>query len=912
MAGGIKKTEIVEADLGQISEDIHNLGSELQRLIDIISKVKPITGLEGLAKVSKENIQSAKEIAAIQKQLIDIEIKLANAVKAEQQAKQAKIRTDTQVINQIKAEQQATNTEIQARIRNAQAIAAEERAKQSAIRTSRLEQQQHTKTNSSFRSLIASMRDYLTIYIGISQATQLIKSIFNTAKTLDALDFAIKKVITDQTEFAQTQQFLSRITDAYGAELITTTERYIKFRAASQQSNIAASETQKIFESVTKTAGVLGLKTDELTGVYLALEQMMSKGKVSTEELRRQLGERLPGAFGIMAKALDVSIPKLDEMLKKGQVLSADALPKFAEQLEIAFGIENVDRVDTLSAAQNRYTIAWQETVKAMQSSNFFISVIESATNMLKGLKDTFAGINEEYIRGKSSSEIYANRLIFFAESAGNAKDVVDSLNKSINTEIDNATKRSNQLKSTDIEGYNILSNAVNNYRGELLKQLNLLKDYEGPNKNFIKDLILQSNSIEILKSKVKELTEVKKENIKTETSEEKKARIKAEKEAQAELKRLIDAAQDARYASARDRQNQEEDAQKDFNDETKRLIKDATEEQKAFTNETISNSVAAADEQKLTAQELTIEKIRAAKNEKDEIEKIQHELTLFMIDEDIKAQQRILDTAGLEADAYEDATARIRRLRLQRGEEEIQFTQQTEEQKKAIRQETMQATAELLSQGLAFSQQIYSQQADRAQQTYDAEMTAAGDSLEYQTLAKRKFEAEDKKIKQRQAIASKLQAVLDASLALALAIATTWKNPFLAAVNIGAATLGLGMALATPIPQFAEGTDFAPSSFIAGEEGSELIKTKSGKMILTPNKATLFSDNSLIGSSIIPHDQTQRMLANMAFNQVREVVDMRDTNKHLSGIEKNTREQKYNDSKGRLVVKRGTVNSIL
>jgi len=338
-------------------------------------------------------------------------------------------------------------------------------------------------------------------------------------------------------------------------------------------------------------------------------------------------------------------------------------------------------------------------------------------------------------------------------------------------------------------------------------------------------------------------------------------------------------------------------------------LVKNARKE---LTDTVIGMAHEQSDAEKLAFQETAIDQITSAKGNADKINDIQHQLTLDMIDSERNAKQAILDSIGLEPEAYAQANEQLRRLNIQRKEEEIAWAQKTSEEKKAIVSETMQATNALLQQGLAFSQQIYAAQAARAQETYDAEMEAAGDSLEAQTLAKRKFEAEDKKIKQKQAIASKLQAVLDASLALALAIATTWKNPLLAALNIGAATLGLGMALATPIPQFAEGTDNSPSSFIAGEEGSELIRTKSGKMILTPNKATLFSDNNLIGSTVFPHDQTQRMLANMAFNQVREVVDMRDTNKHLSGIEKNTRESKYTDAKGRTIVKRGTVNSIL
>lgn len=48
----------------------------------------------------------------------------------------------------------------------------------------------------------------------------------------------------------------------------------------------------------------LALSKDQMDGVFLALGQMISKGKVQAEELRGQLGERLPGAFDMAAKAM--------------------------------------------------------------------------------------------------------------------------------------------------------------------------------------------------------------------------------------------------------------------------------------------------------------------------------------------------------------------------------------------------------------------------------------------------------------------------------------------------------------------------------------------------------------------------------------------------------------------------------
>jgi tape measure domain-containing protein len=199
------------------------------------------------------------------------------------------------------------------------------------------------------------------------------KNIFTTVKTFDSLAFTLEKVTKSQLNFENSQRFLLRITKAYGVELVTTTTRWSRFLAAAQESGLALRETENIFESMTKASAVLGLNTDELTSVYLALEQMLSKGKITTEELRRQLGERLPGAMGIMAASIGVTIPELDKMLKKGEVLSAEVLPDFAQAVERAYGIENEGRIETLIAKQNRLTASWQTFIKNISEGDSVI-----------------------------------------------------------------------------------------------------------------------------------------------------------------------------------------------------------------------------------------------------------------------------------------------------------------------------------------------------------------------------------------------------------------------------------------------------------------------------------------------------------------------------------------------------------
>jgi tape measure domain-containing protein len=64
---------------------------------------------------------------------------------------------------------------------------------------------------------------------------------------------------------------------------------------------------------------------------------MASKGKVSAEELRGQLGERIPGALGIAARAMGMTQAQFNEMLDSGKIMAEDFLPKFSKRIKKHF-----------------------------------------------------------------------------------------------------------------------------------------------------------------------------------------------------------------------------------------------------------------------------------------------------------------------------------------------------------------------------------------------------------------------------------------------------------------------------------------------------------------------------------------------------------------------------------------------
>jgi hypothetical protein len=58
----------------------------------------------------------------------------------------------------------------------------------------------------------------------------------------------------------------------------------------------------------------------------------MSKGKLSSEELRLQLAENIPGSVQIFAKALNMTEAEMFKQMETGKILSADIMPAVAKE----------------------------------------------------------------------------------------------------------------------------------------------------------------------------------------------------------------------------------------------------------------------------------------------------------------------------------------------------------------------------------------------------------------------------------------------------------------------------------------------------------------------------------------------------------------------------------------------------
>lgn len=226
--------------------------------------------------------------------------------------------------------------------------------------------------------------------IGLSEIA---KKAIDVSKKLDKAQTTLKNVSGGVEAYANNQKFVMDMSKKYNQELTVLMDNYAKFHSSANMTGMALQQQQYIFEALTKAAAYYNLSAEDTNGVMLAVNQMISKGKVSTEELRKQLGERLPGAMNLAAKAMGVTAGELDEMIRKGEVMAEDLLPKLAKELNAFTGNVNVDTVQgAIGRLQNSFT----SLVSKLNINKVYKNIINGVANGLDYIGDNLKEVGQK------------------------------------------------------------------------------------------------------------------------------------------------------------------------------------------------------------------------------------------------------------------------------------------------------------------------------------------------------------------------------------------------------------------------------------------------------------------------------------------------------------------------------------
>lgn len=232
--------------------------------------------------------------------------------------------------------------------------------------------------------------------------------------------------------------YIRTLANRLGLDIKTTADAYVSLTAATKGSTLQGQATREIFEAVSIAMASLGKSSADTQGALLAISQMVSKGTVSMEELRGQLGERLPGAFQLAAQAMGMSTQELDKFVATGTLTADVFLPKFAAEMKKTFG--DVRDMEGYTASLNRLGNAWDAAMVTLGKTGLFDA-------LTSGLNLATAAVATATSEFKALGEIIG--AVAKGIQTGDWSGIWDSIGTSMNKVRDAGLKAGDAMVST-------------------------------------------------------------------------------------------------------------------------------------------------------------------------------------------------------------------------------------------------------------------------------------------------------------------------------------------------------------------------------------------------------------------------------------------------------------------------------
>ena len=238
------------------------------------------------------------------------------------------------------------------------------------------------KINKNFAALGA----VIASAIAIKKLIELGREAIKTSREFERMALAMETVFG--RKMAKNILFIRKESERLGIDVMQASKGFVSLAAATK-GVLSVKETEKLFTATAEASTALGLSADKTASILTALSQIASKGTLSAEELRQQIGEHLPGAFKIAADGMGLTTKELTKLMETGKVSARDFLVPWTEQLTETFhggAMKNANSEIAESIRNmNRWNLMLNDagvTMKTVTTPAFslFLSVLEDFT----------------------------------------------------------------------------------------------------------------------------------------------------------------------------------------------------------------------------------------------------------------------------------------------------------------------------------------------------------------------------------------------------------------------------------------------------------------------------------------------------------------------------------------------------
>ena len=240
-------------------------------------------------------------------------------------------------------------------------------------------------------------------YFSVQALVSFTKQLVETTIKFEALNKAIQFTSGSISAGLANFKFLEETAKELGLPLEAAAEGFKSMSAAANRAGITFKDQQKMFLDLSKGMAALSLTAQDASLVFFGFGQLMSKSKVSAQELYHQIGERLPIAMQAAQIAaakvtgqVRVTSAELIKLVEDGKLMSSEFAPAFTDAIAQIAG--ESAKIDTLGKNFTRLGNAWDEMLVAMgnSTSGFWYGTTKIFEKTLSYLASLFAGTAKE------------------------------------------------------------------------------------------------------------------------------------------------------------------------------------------------------------------------------------------------------------------------------------------------------------------------------------------------------------------------------------------------------------------------------------------------------------------------------------------------------------------------------------
>jgi tape measure domain-containing protein len=321
-------------------------------------------------------------------------------------------------------------------------------------------------------STLSSLQSMIASAFSVGVIINFTKNLVDAERRLELIQNRLNFVAGSTEKGTALFERLTAASNKLGINIEVLSGGFAAFGISATQAGFSARKAEDIFIKMSAGLRAAGATSLQSQRAFLALQQMIDKGVVSAEELRRQLAEALPGATSIMVEAYNnlhpaqqVTMEEFIKLQEAGKILSNEILPEFANVLEKRVGPALAGKQSSLDASLERVTTQFFLLKTAVTNADF----VKFFTNTFgEHLKRINAIINSESVPafeklsrimleymglGKINSSVIERQMakeqMAAAASAKINKDILDETERLMKLK---KTARDEELKSLNEE----------------------------------------------------------------------------------------------------------------------------------------------------------------------------------------------------------------------------------------------------------------------------------------------------------------------------------------------------------------------------------------------------------------------------------------------------------------------------